>query len=200
MTRGGYVRMCSAHRWCWELDKLSLCWAVLGPADIHCCLPGNTDLIKEISLPPRCEPHLWLPGAFSPCHGSCISGQSVPGARRVSRSSAAGHSMVPHGSLGSLKESSALWAGRGWAACALLLPCRVKRRNGRNPTWTVPASTAPQCAPSARLAWARKGRGGERKRGVGHCLYSALCSLHCPLQLLQPGSGTGPVPGSVCGE
>lgn len=37
---------------------------------------------------------------------------------------------------------------------------------------TVPASTAPQCAPSARLAWGREGRGGERKRGVGHPLYS----------------------------
>lgn len=52
--------------------------------------------------------------------------------------------------------------------------CRVKRRNGRNPTLTVPASTAPQCAPSARLAWGRKGRGGERKRGVGYPLYSVL--------------------------
>lgn len=50
--------------------------------------------------------------------------------------------------------------------------CRAKRRNGKNLTLTAPASTAPPCALSARLAWGREGRRGKRKRGVGHPLYS----------------------------
>lgn len=58
---------------------------------------------------------------------------------------------------------------------------------------TVPASTAPQCAPSARLAWGREGRGGERKRGVGHPLYSVPVLFGFPssdgafLALAAPG-------------
>lgn len=57
----------------------------------------------------------------------------------------------------------------------------------------MPASTAPQCAPSARLAWGREGRGGERKRGVGHPLYSVPVLFGLPssdgafLALAAPG-------------
>ena len=57
----------------------------------------------------------------------------------------------------------------------------------------MPASTAPQCAPSARLAWGREGRGGERKRGVGHPLYSVPVLFGFPssdgafLALAAPG-------------
>lgn len=82
--------------------------------------------------------------------------------------------------------------------CFLL--CRVKRKSGRNPTLTVPASTAPPCAPSARLAWGREGRGGERKRGVGHPFVLCSCCLDFPIQMVlswslqfQAVSGTNSV-------
>lgn len=47
------------------------------------------------------------------------------------------------------------------------LPCRVRRTNGRSRTWTVPASTARPCAPSVLQPWARRARGGARRRRVG---------------------------------
>ncbi|XP_017398198.1 chromodomain-helicase-DNA-binding protein 5 isoform X4 [Cebus imitator] len=43
---------------------------------------------------------------------------------------------------------------------------RVKKTRGRSQTSTVPASTVPPCAPSALQPWARRARGGARRRGL----------------------------------
>lgn len=75
-----------------------------------------------------------------------------------------------------------------------LLPCRARRTSRRTPIWTTPASTALPCAPSALQPWARRTRGGARRRGVG--LLGGRGLFHDGVCVQRMGEGYPRVPAS----
>lgn len=138
----------------------------------------DINLIKEVScFLTACDPPVNAVHGCQECPGPATIPAALASLFLGKGGCPSSLAVVPHGFTGAFGRLFRCLVAfcrseRLNCVCIAFPLCRAKRRNGRNPTSTAPASTAPQCALSARPAQGREGRGGERKRGVGHPLYS----------------------------